>query len=264
MILQQARYSPKKGWTDLPSQQAWDSPRTLIFAFCSPLIAKAPAPLAELKSKFPNSSIVGCSTSGEIQGKELTDEGIVVSFCRFDEAEFQVVSSSIHSPDESHAVGKKLATELASKHGLKGILIFSDGLNANGSTLIAGFNDVIDSKEVLIGGGLAGDGNQFQQTFIVLNGEIKLNSIVAIGLYGEALELHGASRGGWDIFGPERIITKSLGNTLYEIDHRPALELYKDYLGTKASELPASGLLFPLQISPQMIQKKSWCAPFSA
>ena len=58
---------------------------------------------------------------------------------------------------------------------------------------------------------------------------------------------HG-SKGGWDKFGPERVVTKSDANVLYELDGRPALQLYKEYLGDKAKELPASGLLFPLSI----------------
>jgi hypothetical protein len=35
---------------------------------------------------------------------------------------------------------------------------------------------------------------------------------------------------------------------LYEIDNKPVLDLYKEYLGEKAKELPASGLLFPFAI----------------
>jgi hypothetical protein len=52
--------------------------------------------------------------------------------------------------------------------------------------------------------------------------------------YGETLEISFASYGGWISFGPERIITKSVGNVLYEIDGQPALNLYKKYLGDRA------------------------------
>ena len=69
--------------------------------------------------------------------------------------------------------------------------------------------------------------------------------IVAIGFYGSALKIGYGSLGGWDTFGPERLITKSSNNVLYELDHKPALMLYKEYLGEKAKDLPGSGLLFP-------------------
>jgi hypothetical protein len=54
--------------------------------------------------------------------------------------------------------------------------------------------------------------------------------------------------GGWDPFGPDRLVTRSSGNVLYELDGRSALDLYKRYLGDKARDLPSSGLLFPLRI----------------
>lgn len=53
---------------------------------------------------------------------------------------------------------------------------------------------------------------------------------------------------GWTPFGPERLITKSQKNILFELDGKPALDLYKRYLGDKASELPKSALLYPLSV----------------
>jgi hypothetical protein len=46
----------------------------------------------------------------------------------------------------------------------------------------------------------------------------------------------------------ERLITRSSENILYELDGKPALDIYKMYLGEYANELPGSGLLFPLCI----------------
>ena len=54
--------------------------------------------------------------------------------------------------------------------------------------------------------------------------------------------------GGWTPFGPERIVTKSQSNILYELDNQPALDLYKKYLGEKAKELPGAALLYPLKL----------------
>jgi hypothetical protein len=56
------------------------------------------------------------------------------------------------------------------------------------------------------------------------------------------------SLGGWDSFGPDRVVTRAEGNVLYELDGQPALDLYKRYLGEFADGLPASGLLFPLAL----------------
>ena len=77
---------------------------------------------------------------------------------------------------------------------------------------------------------------------------IKQGEIVAIGFYGETLEVTFSIHGGWTPFGPERIVTKSQSNILYELDNQPALDLYKKYLGEKAKELPGAALLYPLKL----------------
>jgi hypothetical protein len=249
MRLAQSFFNQDSGWVDLPSASEWDSQNTLVFAFCSPRFIDNPKPLQDLKKKFPLSTIVGCSTSGEIRGSQLTDLSIVVNFSQFTNAHFKIASAPIENPEHSRQVGESLAQNLKGPN-LKGAIILSDGLKTNGSTLIDGFNCGLNFQQVPVGGGLAGDGNAFQRTFIVINNEIKPHYALAVGFYGDDLEIKATSRGGWDIFGPQRVITKSRGNVLYEIDERPILDLYKEYLGEKASELPASGLLFPLQISP--------------
>jgi hypothetical protein len=69
----------------------------------------------------------------------------------------------------------------------------------------------------------------------------------AVALSGP-LVVGAGSQGGWDSFGPERRITRAEGNVLYELDGKPALALYKEYLGELASGLPASALRFPLAV----------------
>jgi hypothetical protein len=75
---------------------------------------------------------------------------------------------------------------------------------------------------------------------------------VAVGLYGDRLRVGCGSLGGWDPFGPERLVTRSRGNVLYELDGRSALSLYKRYLGEYAAGLPASALLFPLSLRSEV------------
>ena len=73
-------------------------------------------------------------------------------------------------------------------------------------------------------------------------------TVAAMGLYGDNLKVGYGSLGGWDSFGPERLVTKATANVLYELDGKPALDLYKQYLGDHAKGLPATGLLFPLSL----------------
>jgi hypothetical protein len=95
---------------------------------------------------------------------------------------------------------------------------------------------------------LAGDGDRFQETLVLWNGQTDPHSILAVGFYGNRLRVGSGSFGGWEAFGPFRRVTRSSGNRLYELDGRSALSLYQAYLGEQASELPAAGLLFPLSV----------------
>ena len=72
--------------------------------------------------------------------------------------------------------------------------------------------------------------------------------ICAVCLYGSNLYIHYSCKCGWTRFGLDRKVTSSKDNILYTLDNKPALELYKRYLGEHASKLPASGLYFPLML----------------
>jgi len=103
-------------------------------------------------------------------------------------------------------------------------------------------------NDVIITGGLAGDGARFEKTLVGVNEPPIEGRIGVVGFYGDHIHTTYGSVGGWGSFGPERLITKSKGNILYELDGKPALHIYKLYLGDFANELPGSGLFFPLSI----------------
>jgi hypothetical protein len=142
--------------------------------------------------------------------------------------------------------GAELAGTLSSD-GLTHAMVFSDGLVVNGTALVDGLSSVLPPT-VSVTGGLVGDGSNFKHTVAGLDEVPKEGNIILIGFYGEALKIGYGSLGGWDTFGPDRMITRSEGNVLYELDGMPALDIYKEYLGDLAKELPGSGLLFPMRL----------------
>jgi len=218
----------------------------VIFLFISPGYGDATVFVSELSARYPDASITGCSTSGEIMNTQVDDNSIVLSALKFETTKHRISSVIAETYDNSHKAGASLADQLM-KDDLKHILVFSDGLRVNGAELVKGFSDVVPSS-VSVTGGLAGDGTDFSSTYTIKNGEILTNSIVGLGLYGSDLKVAYSSKAGWDSFGIERKVTRSVSNVLYELDGKPALELYKSYLGKQAEDLPGSGLLFPLSM----------------
>jgi len=247
------KYTMTEGWSsEFPDL---DSENTLILVFAAPEFVDNPSPLKALKQHYPKSKIIGCSSAGEIYGPYVFDHSLSVSITKFHHTPIKIIKQRINDPKDSFEVGKSISTSLYDKN-LKNILIFSDGLKVNGSELSKGLNDILKNKNIIITGGLAGDGANFKRTFSIFDGEMISDHIIGIGFYGDHLQVGHASGGGWDIFGPERRITKSKNNVLYELDQKPALELYKEYLGEKSAGLPATGLLFPLCIRKDLNDQK--------
>ncbi|HEY4055141.1 MAG TPA: FIST N-terminal domain-containing protein [Kofleriaceae bacterium] len=235
----------KDGW-DQPLPQNMDSDRTLVLVFGATSYLDDPAALAQLAESLPRSHRVGCSTSGEIEGTRVRDESLSVAIARFARTEIATASVGV-TPETSFEAGEAVAKKLAARPGLRAVLLLSDGLAVNGTALAEGANSVLPAS-VVVSGGLAGDGDRFKRTWVLEGSVPRQGRLSAVGLYGDDVIVGHGSNGGWDKFGPERTVTASHGNVLHSLDGRSALELYKEYLGDRASGLPATGLLFPLAI----------------
>jgi hypothetical protein len=227
----------------LSSLQVAETDLAIIFSDKSFLLQ--PEIREAIKSKFSPSQLIGCSTSGGIQANELFDGTFILNLVSLKHTRFKKASVTFQNTSESFKTGKELVSKLLGPD-LKHILVFSDGYAINGSRLVEGMNATV-TQGVTISGGLAGDNADFNSTRVCNeSNDFMENTVTAIGLYGDRVKISCGSFGGWEEFGIERVVTKSVENVVYEIDGKPALDLYKTYLGDKAKDLPSSALLFPL------------------
>ena len=199
-----------------------------------------------LKNKFPSAHIITCSTAGEIYNTEVLDDTVSISTIEFEDTHIESRFIEIDDYKDSFEAGAALLNKFPQEN-LSYLLVLSDGSKVNGSELVRGLNDISQHK-ILITGGLAGDGDGFNSTLVGLNEPPREGIITAIGFYGDRIMVNHGSQGGWEIFGPERFVSKSIGNQLFKIDEKNALETYKKYLGPDAEGLPSSALLFPLSV----------------
>jgi hypothetical protein len=213
----------------------------------------APASLAdggrfdELRHTYPRAHLVGCSTGGEIFSDEALDDSVVAAALHFERGTtIRTAGCRVEGNGDSEAIGKALGVELRAP-SLRCVFVLSDGTKINGSALVRGLRQTLD-EGVVITGGLAGDGARFASTLVGLNVQPTPGNVVAVGFHGDAIRVGHGSVGGWEPFGPQRVITHSRDNVLYKIDGEPALSLYKRYLGNDAAGLPGSALHFPLSI----------------
>lgn len=218
----------------------------LVLAFAAPQYFSQPGLAPWLARAFPGARRIALSTAGEISTQGVNDNSVVVTALLLDKTPFRIASTNITGMEDSADAGRRLAAQLAAPD-LRAVILLSQGVAVNGSDLIAGVVSAL-GKEVPLTGGLAGDNGAFSRTWALLDDEVSDKLMLAIGLYGDALRFAHGSFGGWQSFGPARCATRSEGNVLYELDGEPALNVYKRYLGDYASDLPASGLLFPFAI----------------
>jgi hypothetical protein len=218
----------------------------LVLAFGSCQSLNHPTHCEGLKARFPAALVIGCSTAGEILGARVRDEALTITAIDFDRTTLRGVQTELAGPEDSYDAGRRLAAELAGDD-LVHVLVLSDGLAVNGGALTRGLAEALPAG-VTLTGGLSADGDRFQQTFVLMNGTPRQKIVAAVGFYGKNLKVGCGSFGGWEPFGPERVVTRSEKNVLQELDGRSALGLYEKYLGDFAGGLPATALLFPLSI----------------
>ena len=243
MRVTQAHWSRDGGWSGL---ERLDAAAHLVLLFGAGDALGWPGVLDAVRARAPHAVLAGCSTAGEIAGTRVFDGTVVATAATFEATGVRTTSTPIEGDADSFVAGHRLASGLLGP-GLSHVLVFSDGLAVNGSQLAAGLAGALGA-DVQVTGGLAGDGTAFARTVVVADGAVSTGQATAVGLYGSRLRVGCASLGGWEPFGPERLVTRSRGNVLYELDGQSALTLYRRYLGPHAAGLPASALLFPLAV----------------
>ncbi len=237
-----------KNWEYVTPKQELKEPLVLVFG--NRLAIENKNIYAEIRTLFPDGEIIFGSACAEISSDTVNENSITITAIQFEKSNFIVKTSNVLNKDlDSYKTGNELINQFP-KEGLKYVFVVSEGSFINGSQLTRGMSASTDDN-IVITGGLCGDDTRFEKTIAGYNENPKPGEIVAVGFYGETLDISFSIHGGWTPFGPERVVTKSEGNTLYELDGKPALDLYKSYLGDKAKDLPSAALLYPLNVTSE-------------
>lgn len=246
MKIQQLNWHSRNGWSQ-KTEVAGVAQAQFVLVFAASSAFNDLSWMEGLRSRFPKAGIIGCSTSGEISGAEVNDDTVVATAVYFEKSKVSHASVEVLDANHSFDAAANLMQQLP-QEGLRHVFVLSDGLNVNGSELVRGLRSILP-EGISVTGGLAGDGADFKQTYVFeWDGKPAQKKVTAIGFYGDSLDFGYGSFGGWDSFGIDRKVTRSINNVLYELDGTPALEVYKSFLGDQAKGLPATGLLFPLSM----------------
>ena len=227
----------------IQSSMIEDSPSLLIQVFTSENNKKYIEELLEnLNHLLPEAALIGSTTDGEIMSGKVSTHKTVLSFTSFKKTSLKV-ESVIHQQDGFFS-GKYIAEQLIGET-TKLIIAFADGLSTNGETFLEGINSV--NSSVMVAGGLAGDNATFTKTLVFTKDTILTNGAVAVALNSHNLSVNNDYSFNWRRIGKTLTITEVVGNRVYKIDDRTAVDTYIHYLGEGMEEgLPAVGIEFPL------------------
>ncbi|MEM7658123.1 MAG: FIST N-terminal domain-containing protein, partial [Bacteroidota bacterium] len=160
-------------------------PPQLVIFFGGKEPLQQPEVVVELQAKFPAAYLIGGSTSGEIIGDEVLDDSVVATAIEFEHTSVEMASMNIHDAVDSLVLGQQLAKQLPLE-GLNSVFVLSDGHLVNGSLLVKGLISILGETTILTGG-LAGDGDRFEETLVCANSALESGRVGVVGFYGESL-----------------------------------------------------------------------------
>lgn len=246
MLIRQEAVSGKMGLKDLARTSPLPT-ANLVLVFGSVKRFNDAKLAPTLRARYPAAQIIGCTTAGEISASGVLDDSLQVTAIQWERTAMRVADLRVGDMKGSFQTGATLANSLKSAD-LRTVLVFSDGLSVNGTEVLNGFQSVL-GNDIPIVGGMAGDNAAFTRTLQLHNDQVGDHLVIAVGLYGNHLITASGALGGWKPYGPPRKVTRSEKNVVYEMDGKPALPLYRMYIGEHyAKGLPGTGLKFPFAI----------------
>ncbi|MFN2582432.1 MAG: FIST signal transduction protein [Candidatus Dormibacteria bacterium] len=220
-------------------------PRLLI-AFASPS-HDLEALIGGIRDLCPDAPLIGCSTSGEIATDGPGDASVVITAIGGEGFSVSTAAARDASAD-LRAAGAKVAecVEKAAPDRHQVLLLLTDGLGGDQQEVVRGAYSVVGASVPLVGG-CAGDDLAMKRTFQMYGGEVLENSIVAAAISSDAPFGIGVQHG-WRRVGDPFLVTASAGNRVYELDDRPALDVYAERLNAPPEILndPAAFTRFAL------------------
>jgi hypothetical protein len=216
-----------------------------VLAFFSADLDPALVQKGLARSLPPEVVLVGCSSYAEIDSAEALTRSVTLLGCRSASCKAQAASlpADGRSPRE---LGRALGAQLA-PFSPRLLLLFPDVLTVNATQLLRGVQEVFGSEFPIIGGAPA-DSGAFQRTHLLCGRTLQTSGVVALALRGP-LHISTAARSGYLPISIARTATRvEAGNVLLELDGRPALDVYREFLGPRAGEMPAVSVEFPLGI----------------
>jgi hypothetical protein len=197
------------------------------------------AAIAEVLGEVP---LVGCSGEGVISTAASEEASAVVGVCalRGDGVRFHPMLVEGYG-DDPRAAGEELARQVnqIDDDEARCLIVLPDGLVGNCTTLLDVLAEQIDVPVV---GGTSADQMAFERTHQYCGTHATSEAVAALLVCG-AVHVDVAVSHGCAAIGLERTVTRASDGWVYEIDGRPAWDVFKEYLDGDPVDLNAEGIV---------------------
>ncbi|CAN5750728.1 hypothetical protein BH11BAC4_BH11BAC4_02080 [soil metagenome] len=173
-------------------------------------------------------AIFGISTSEKFteQGLEADDMAVLLLDIKTNYFKIELINYHSGSPVE--------AARQVGEAGIRafrdpGFIISSADFRMSGDDLVNGLMDSA-GEHVTIMGGVAGNPADFSG-IVFTNESSSTAGILALIIDQDKIKINGLAVSGWKPAGTAKKITKSEGSWIYTIDHEPAMNVIKKFLG---------------------------------
>lgn len=201
----------------------------LLISFASPSHDLS-ALLSGIRDLCPDIPLIGCSTSGEIATGGPGDASVVVAALGGEG--FSVATAvAEHASHDLRRAGAEVAAcaERVAPGRHQVLLLLSDGLGGDQQEIVRGAYSVLGAAVPLVGG-CAGDDLAMHRTHQLHGSDVLQDSVVAAAISSDAPFGIGVQHG-WRPVGDPFLVTASSGTRVFELDDRPALDVYAERLG---------------------------------
>lgn len=184
-----------------------------------------------------NIQIFGATSSGEISDSDISHEAISILLLDMDPANFRILHDEYTGSDVVEVAKSMTAQALTIFE--KPAFLLSNSIEKPqdmglGEKIVQSVCHLA-GNDITIWGGAAGDDLMFKETFVFTNTNITNKGILMLVMNEDKILVKGRAATGMKPFGTEKVITKSEGSWILEIDNQPATDLVMKYMGENLS-----------------------------
>lgn len=187
---------------------------------------------------LPGVELVGCTTDGEVAGPDgFLEDSVVITLFGSDEVDFTVGIGHGASADPKKATATAVADALSKTDKKPALCVaMPEGIGPDISKIVGGLRAALGDDFPIVGGA-SGDQMRFQGTKQFCNTDVTSDSVIVLIMSGPVVYSCGVATGYVALGNPHKV-TKAEGSTIYEIDGKPAINLYKEYVQAQSVHFP--------------------------